>query len=76
MPGWLIILIVFIVGGAIFGLFASGSKEDDLSPAQGCLAGALMGGAGGLGCLTIILEAILPFVIAVLVFCWLFDGCS
>ena len=76
MPGWLIIIIVFVVGGAILGLFASGSKDADLNPAEGCLSGALMGGAGGMGCLAVILEAIIPLVLAVLLFCWLFNGCS
>lgn len=76
MPGWAIILLVFVIGGAIFGVFASMSKDSNMNPAQGCLAGALSGGAGGMGCLAIILEAILPFVLAFLLFCWLFNGCS
>lgn len=76
MPGWLIILIVFIIGGAILGLLASGDKDSDMSAPQGCLGGALMGGIGGMGCLGAILEWLLPIIIAILVFSWLFNGCS
>lgn len=74
MPGWLIIIIVCIVIGAIIGFFASLSEDD--SPTKGCLGGALMGGASGMGCLAVILETILPIIIAVLVFSWLLKGCS
>lgn len=72
MPGWLIIIIVFVVGGAIYGFFAS-DKDDERS---GCLLGALTGGIGGIGCLGVILETIIPFVLAILLFDWLFNGCS
>ena len=72
----MIIIIICVIGGAIFGLFTSGSKDSDLSPAKGCLGGAIAGGVGGMGCLSIILEMIFPFVLAVLLFGWLMDGCS
>lgn len=45
MPGWAIILIIFVVGGAIFGIVASMSKDSDVNAGQGCLGGALAGGA-------------------------------
>ncbi len=73
MPGWLIIIIIFIIGGAIIGLFTSSGTKN---PAKGCLGGAIAGGVGGMGCLSIILEMIFPFVLAVLLFGWLMDGCS
>ncbi len=77
MPGWLIILIIFVVGGAIWGILASLLGDDhDVNPAQGCLFGALGGGVGGIGCLGTILSIILPILIAVLIFNWLFSGCS
>lgn len=76
MPGWLIIIIIFVIGGAIFGLFTSSSKDSDLSPARGCLGGAIMGGAGGMGCLAMIIEILFPIILAVLLFSWLIDGCS
>lgn len=71
MPNWLIILLVFVVGGGLLGLVA-GLFDDDASAGKGCLGGALMGGIGGVGCLAEIIMAIAPFVIAVLVFFWLF----
>ena len=76
MPGWIIVLIVFAVLGAIIGIFGSLDKKSDLNPGQGCLGGALMGGAGGLGCLAYIFSALLPLAIAFMVICWLMDGCS
>ena len=76
MPGWAIILIVFVVIGAAIGFFASMDDSTGMNAPQGCLAGAFAGGAGGLGCLTMILQAILPLIIAALVFVWLFEGCS
>jgi len=76
MPGWAIILIVFVAIGAIIGIFASFDKDSNMNPGQGCLAGALTGGAGGMGCLAIILEAIIPLALAFLVLSWLFNGCS
>lgn len=76
MPGWAIILIVFVAIGAIIGIFASFDKDSGMNPAQGCLSGALTGGASGMGCLAIILQAILPIILAVLLFSWLMNGCS
>lgn len=75
MPGWLIIIIVCVVIGAAIGIVASISDKE-IKPHQGCLSGALMGGAGGIGCIAMILEIILPIIIAFLVFSWLFEGCS
>lgn len=76
MPGWLIIIIVFVVIGAIGGLFASGDKNSDVGPGKGCLGGALIGGVGGIGCISAILYALVPLAIAFLVISWLFNGCS
>ena len=76
MPGWAIIIIVFVVIGALIGIFASFDKGSDMNPGQGCLAGALTGGASGMGCLAVILEAILPLALAFLLLSWLFNGCS
>ena len=44
MPGWAIILIVFVVIGAAIGFFASMDDSTAMNAPQGCLAGAFAGG--------------------------------
>ena len=44
MPGWAIILIVFVVIGAAIGFFASTDDSAGMNAPQGCLAGAFAGG--------------------------------
>ena len=76
MSGATIIIIIFVVIGAIIGLFASVNKDSEMNPPQGCLAGAFTGGIGGLGCIAAIFYALLPLAIAYLVISWLLNGCS
>ncbi len=58
---WLVILIVFVVGGAILGAIADDGKGG------GCLAGGLMGLIEGGGCLLqlFILFALVALAIAI-----------
>lgn len=76
MPGWVIIIIVFAILGAIIGIFSSMSKDSNVNAGQGCLGGALAGGVGGIGCLAILMQALVPLAIAFLIICWLMNGCS
>ena len=71
MPTGVIIIIVFIVIGAIIGILGGMSKDSDVGPGKGCLGGALVGGIGGIGCITVILCALIPLAIAFLVISWL-----
>ena len=61
---WLVILIIFVVGGAIIGFLFS----DDKDKGSGCLTGALAGLFQGGSCLIQLLFYILMFMIAVWIF--------
>lgn len=73
MPGWLIVLIVFAVVGGILGVFASFSEDSkDMKPHQGYLSGALLGTIAGGGCLMEFILTMLPIIIGIAIYLWLF----
>ncbi len=65
MPGWLLFIIVFAVGGAIVGFLNSGQIKDALN-------GAVGGGCLAVGCLVRIAVTVLGLLLVFLLFFWLF----